>query len=168
MKKIRINLSVLFLVILFSCKENAKKYKHVIFKDHIIHKETIKNLHNSEKALLTMYLYAYANACDTTESPKCKILKLLNIENECDIKHINFLKKWFKNDYIFNLKLENCPVLASNSAIQNKFKEIIISRNIDTIFIQYQLLGMNNSQEKSWNINRRDTFLVKEKALIKM
>ncbi len=168
MKKLNFSLKLVFCIFFISCQNQPIKYKHVVYQNNKVNFKVLKTISNTEKALLTMYLFAYGNECSKKETAKCKILKNLNISNECNTAHINTLKKWFKKDYLFQLKLNNCPVLPNEAAIQNKFEYIKIIRNQDTITIQYNLKGMNNSQEKSWNFNRIDSYLIKNKMLIKL
>lgn len=159
--------SLLFLQI--SCKKESIKYEHKILINNQLNTELLANIKTPERALLSGYLFVYGNECDAiSDKMKCKILPELNILDECNKKHVNFLKQWFKNDVILSLKLQKCPVLPRKFAIQNKLKKIIIQRKNDTISITINVIGMNTSQEKNGNIEQTDTFIIKNNSFIKV
>ena len=64
-------------------------------------------------------------------------------------------------------KLKKCPNMPSNSAIQNSIDEIIIRSDNEIISIEYKIKGLNNIQEKSWNVHQTDSFLIKGFTLVK-
>ena len=153
----------------FSCS-SATDHKTVnILINEIVNENFVQEIDQAEKVLLESYLYAYGNECDgSTSKVKCKILALLGVKDECADQHLDFLEKWFKKDVIMSSKLQNCPVLPAKFAIQNKFKKITIEREADTIRISYILWGVNESQEKSWNIDQTDAYLLNENELTKI
>ena len=161
--------SVIFLMLfLISCKQKLKNYTHIILDKDSIYTSNIQTLKESEKALISGYLFAYGNECIANSNKnKCKILYELNINDECNNDHISFLKKWFKNDNLMQYKLRNCPNFPHNFAIQNSFDKIIINRN-DTLSIKYTVKGLNNSQEKSWNVSREDFYFIKNNTFLKL
>ena len=109
-----------------------------------------------EKALISGYLFAYANECITnSEKNKCKLLARLNIDNECSSNHINFLRGWFKNDNLMQYKLLNCPNLPHNFAVQNSIKKIVLKRASDTLSITLKASGMNTIQEKFGQLKKQ-------------
>ena len=161
---------LVFVVLLVCCSCVKQENKtSVILENEQINTEVIKSLSNSERALLSWYLYAYGNACEENSTKyKCQILKDLNIDDECDSEHLNNLLQWFSKDMLAPYKLKKCPNIASNSAIQNTFNKIILVKEGDTLSIDYNIMGMNNSQEKSWNFDGVDKYLVEKKTLIKI
>lgn len=161
---------LLFVILLvcYSCTKQENKTS-VILENEKINPEVIKSLDDSERALLSWYLYAYGNACeDNATKNKCKILKELNILDECNPEHLDNLLQWFSKDLLAPYKLKKCPNMPSNSAIQNAFKKIILTKKADALLIEYNIMGMNNSQEKSWNINTIDSYLIKDLTLVKI
>ncbi len=163
-------LLLLFLVTFqISCKEESKNYTYTILDKDSIHAVNIQFIDMPEKALISGYLFVYGNECiANSDKNKCKLLTALNIADECSTNHINFLKKWFKNDNIMQSKLRNCPNLPHNFAIQNSFDKITLNRKGDTLSIKYIVKGINNSQEKSWNVHREDFFLIKNNTFLKL
>ena len=152
----------------FSCNQKSIVYTHDIYVHNKLDVELLENIDDSEKALLLGYLFMYGNEClIKTDKIKCRILETLQIEDECDIANINFLKKWFKNDILMPLKLKKCPNLPHKSAIQNTIKQITTKRNSDTISITMAVVGMNTSQEKSWDIKQTESYIIKDNSFIK-
>ncbi len=162
--------TALFLVFFFiSCTSNKTKVAYIVLQDNVIDTDYLHQINEPEKALLTWYLYAYGNECDSTLSKrKCKILKELKIEDECNSKHLTFLLQWFSNDMMASYKLNKCPNLPIKSAIQNTFEEIIIYRNNDTLAINFTVKGLNNSQEKSWKNTQIDKYLITSRNFVKI
>lgn len=161
---------VFFFSFLFiSCSHDKRNYSEIILKNNKINKKFIEQLDEPEKALLSWYLYAYGNECDGESSKiKCDILQELNIDDECNPKHLNNLLQWFSNDMLAVYKLNKCPNITSESAIQNTFESIILSRNKNKLSIEITTKGLNTIQEKSWNKTQTDTYLIKNKTFIKI
>ncbi len=164
------NTYFLFLLLLFiSCKKKAIKYTQIVVDNNQVNTFFLKQLQAPEKALICGYLFAYGNECIAdSDNNKCKLLTALHVEDECSKAHLKFLKEWFKNDIIMQYKLRNCPNLPHNFAIQNTIDKIVLKRTGDTLNIQYAIKGMNNSQEKSWNIIREDNYLIQSNTLQKI
>ena len=151
-----------------SCIEQEKRTSIVLENDKI-YPEIIKSLDESERALLAWYLYAYGNACeDNSTKFKCQILNELSIDDECNPKHLSNLLQWFTHDLLAPSKLNNCPSIPSNSSIQNTFSRIILIKHRDTLSIEYNIRGLNNSQEKSWNFDEVDRFIIKKNTFEKI
>ena len=55
---------------------------------------------------------------------KSKILTILNLGYQSSDKHLNFLRKWFRNDPKSLSKLESCPLIPSGATVQNTFDKI--------------------------------------------
>ena len=160
---------ILFLVPFISCKEKPVSYTQTVLENDAVNTSFLKQVQAPEKALISGYLYAYGNECTTgSNKNKCNLLAALHIADECSKTHLEFLKKWFKNDVIMQYKLRNCPNLPHNFAIQNTIDKLVLKRRGDTISIQYAIKGINNSQEKSWNINREDRYLIQSNTLLKI
>lgn len=141
----------------------------IVLENEKINPEVIKSLDAPEQSLLSWYLYAYGNACSNNSSKiKCQILKELNVNDECSPDHLNKLLQWFAKDLLAPYKLKKCPNIPSNSAIQNTFHKVVIIRKGDTLSIDYHIMGMNNSQEKSWNFDAVDTYIIEGKHLVKL
>ena len=152
---------------LFACQNNS--YEITVVENNNINKEFLQKANNPEKALISMYLFAYGNECrKNTSSVKCEILKSLHIDNECNTKHVNFLKQWFATNKLMLIKLQNCPNLPHNFAIQNQIEKIGIIKQNDTLTIIFNVKGVNESQEKTWDITQEDNYIVKNKTLVKI
>ncbi len=159
----------LILFILSSCQEDSENYSVVILENEEINSEFLQTINEPEKALLCVYLFAYGNEClSNSTAAKCNILKELKIENECEEQHKTFLKKWFKKEILMKHKLQNCPNLPSNFAIQNTLEKIVLSRVSDTISITIKVKGINETQEKNWNIEQTNSYLINDSAFIKI
>ncbi len=160
---------ILFFLLLFSCNEEGMNYSETILENDEINTTFLHHIQAPEKALLSWYLYAYGNECGIGSSKKkCQLLKEMNIQDECDVDHLNNLLQWFSSDMLVVYKLNQCPNLPIKSAIQNTFERIVLIRKMDTLSIQYSIKGINNSQEKSWNINQIDSYVLKSNTLIKI
>lgn len=161
---------VIFLcLMLWSCTKQTETVKNVVFENGKINTTFINQIQDSEKALLAWYLYAYGNECvEGRDNIKCELLERLQIMDECAVDHIGFLKQWFAKDAMANFKLKNCPNMPVKSAIQNTFDKIVLMTKGDTLSIQYDIKGLNNSQEKSWNISQTDVYLIVESTLVKV
>ncbi|PKV51037.1 hypothetical protein ATE84_3106 [Aquimarina sp. MAR_2010_214] len=153
-------------VLLLACKQNTKEYSLVFVKNNEVQYSDLKTLDAPEKVLLSWYLYAYGNECNTNSlKVKCQLLKEMNINDECNPEHLNTLLQWFSGDMLVVYKLNRCPNMAVNSAIQNTIDDITLVRSSDTLSITIKVRGVNESQEKSWNIVQTETFLIKERNL---
>lgn len=161
-------LVILTIFTICSCTKHETKVS-IILENESINTEVIKSLDESEKALLSWYLFAYGNECNNNSLKiKCQILKDMNIENECDPNHLKRLLQWFSNDMLAVYKLNNCPNLPLKSGIQNSFDQIILRRKADSISIEYTIQGLNTLQEKSWNIAQTDSYLIRNKTFRKL
>ena len=159
MRFILILVSLLFL----SCQAEQNDYSLTILENGMIDSTFIKEIDEPGRMLLGWYLYAYGNECTVdSEKPKCQLLSLLSVDNECDTSYIGSLKQWFEGDVYRSIKLRDCPSLSVKGAIQNEFKDIALERSQDTLSISFRVDGMNNSQEKSWNVMRVEQFLILE------
>ncbi len=155
--------------LLFSCKKKDSKFTQVVLENNKINSTYLNQISVPEKALLSWYLYAYGNECDNSSTKiKCQLLKGLKIENECDPQHLSMLLQWFSNDMLAVYKLNKCPNLPIKSAIQNTFKQITLFRHKDTLSIKFSIIGLNTLQEKSWNIDQEDSYLIKNNTFIKI
>lgn len=160
-------LIVLFLVV--SCQKSIENYSVVILENETINSEFLKTINEPEKALLSWHLFAYGNECDDSSLKiKCKLLRDLGIEDECDSSHINNLLQWFSEDMLAIYKLRSCPNIAKESPIQNTFEFINLQRKSDTLSITYTVKGINSVQEKSWNTTRTDAYLIRNETFFKI
>ncbi len=152
---------ITFGLLLISCNSKPLQYSYVIVEDEEISIEFLQKINEEERALLSWYLFAYGNECvQDSDKTKCKLLALLNIDNECSADHISYLLKWFSANVLMQFKLYNCPNLPYSSAIQNTVEKMMIRRVTDTIFFTIKVRGLNESQEKSWNIEQTDKYII--------
>ncbi|NVK53150.1 MAG: hypothetical protein HWD85_09465 [Flavobacteriaceae bacterium] len=159
---------VLFLMIVQFIACNKKQYTIVVVDNEKVQADFIHKIDRAEKALITWYLYAYGNECTNSKpATKCELLKLLEINNECNTKHLQMLKQWLSKDILASYKLKKCPNLPHNSAIQNSIDKLILTRNNKALSISYKIKGLNNSQEKSWNIERTDHYIIENNTFLK-
>jgi len=155
--------------VFISCQKESVNYRHEILLNNKLDIELLKNSRTPEKALILGYLFVYGNECSgNSDKIKCTMLDALNIENECNNSNIDFLKQWFKKEIIVLLKLQKCPVLPVKFAIQNKIKKLVVERVQDTISITIKVKGMNTSQEKYWDIEQTESFLIENNTFIKI
>lgn len=118
---------------------------------------------------MAFYLYAYGNECaQDSEKIKCQLLNQLQIFDECDKSHIQFLEKWLGTNFLMNLKLKNCPQLPIKGAVKNTLEKILLNRNSDTISIIIKVKGLNELQEKYWDIEQKESFLILNNTLVKI
>jgi hypothetical protein len=66
------------------------------------------------------------------------------------------------------IKLQNCSNLPYNFAIQNQIEKIGIIKQNDTLTIIFNVKGVNESQEKTWDITQKNNYIVKNKTLVKI
>ena len=150
-----------------SCQN--KNYSVVILENGNVNSEFLQKINPPEKALLSWYLFANGNECDGESTKiKCKLLKELNIEDECNPDYLNNLLQWFSNDILAKYKLKECPNIKVDSHIQNKFVSISLERKGDIISINYHIMGINTAGEKSWNMKKNDSYRIRDNTFIKM
>lgn len=160
---------IILILLQFSCNNSTIDYTQTILENKTINTDFLNSIEAPEKALLSWYLFAYGNECiPQSEKVKCNLLKLLEIEDECSEAHISYLKKWFSSDVIIRMKLRKCPNLSYASVTQNSIKKIVLQRRSDTLSIIFKVSGMNTLQEKFWNIEQEEFFLIKRSELIKI
>lgn len=156
-------------LIFISCQNKNEDYAVVILEDGVINSEFLQTINPPGKALLSWYLFAYGNECDGgSKKIKCKLLKELKIEDECNPDHLNFLLQWFSHDMLAVYKLNSCPNINYDSVIQNKFSQISLERKGDVISIKYHVEGINSVQEKSWNMNKTGSYLIENNTFSKL
>jgi len=150
-----------------ACKHGTYKHEYIIANNDVVNKSFVDKLDVPERALLSWYLYAYGNECvENSSKVKCQILKELNIENECDPQHLSMMTQWFSADMLALYKLNKCPNISSKSAIQNSFEKIVLIKSADTLSIEFIVKGMNNSQEKSWNVAQTHSYLINDNTFV--
>ena len=161
---------LLFIGLLFlSCQNKKENYSEVILENGAINSKFLQNISPPEKALLGWYLFANGNQCDGTSTKiKCQLLKELNIDDECNPDHLNNLLQWFSNDMLAKYKLKSCPNIKVKSPIQNRFVYISLEKKGDILSINYHVMGLNTVAEKSWNMEKRDSYLISDNTFTKM
>ena len=165
MKKIIFLASILSL--LYSCGNHKMNYEYIIVNKGQIDEQALHSLNEAEKALLCAYLFINGNAClSDTKNLKCQVLKKIGIADECASEHIAWLKQWFQNDLIISSKLNHCPCLPPT--IRNSIQKIILSRRADTLSITFGVAGVNIAQEKNWEIEQKQKYIVNNYSFIKI
>ncbi len=161
----------LFLLVLvfFSCQSPAINYQVTVVDSLGINPLFPTQLDREGIALLEGYLYAYGNEClPNSHKNKCNILIQLGVDNECNTTYLKELTHWFENDPVMLYKLQNCPAIPANFAIDNSIDKLVLSRHQDTLAVDYLIKGQNNAQEKSWNIDRTDLYRIEDNHFIKI
>ncbi len=160
---------ILIVFLFISCQEKNDNYSVIILENGTVNSEFLQNINPPEKALLNWYLFANGNECDGKSTKiKCKLLQELNIKDECDPEHLNNLLQWFSNDMLAKYKLKSCPNIKVDSPIQNKFVYISLEREDDILSINYHVMGLNTVGEKSWNMKKKGTYLLKDHTFTKI
>jgi len=85
------------------------------------------------------------------------MLELLDIKNECSQEQIDFLQNSFEVDVLMKVKLQKYPIIPFKGAIQNTIEKIALKRNNTSLNILIKVKGMNQMQEKMWNIEQNET-----------
>ncbi len=148
----------LFLLLLLSVACTREKH-FVIVDESGIHPSALTQLDADEHHLLEGYLYLYGNACQGEKpSVKCRILQELHVRDECNPAYRKALEETFALVPVMKYKFSNCPVLKEDAAIQNHFIRIEMTRRRDRHVFSYAIQGINQAQEKTWNISGKDTF----------
>ena len=162
--------TLISIFLMYSCATKEYNSHHIVVQNNYVNIPEINKMDVPAKILLSWYLFAYGNECySSSNSVKCKILKELNIPDECHLSNIKKLNKWLSNDKLIQFKLKkNCPLLPTKGAIQNKIIDIVINRKMDTFNITFKANGLNNIQEKTWNIEQSDFYVLKGKSLVKI
>lgn len=138
-----------------------------------INKEYSKNISEPEKAALGFVASFIGSECDWDGEPNakydnlsCKINTALNIGYQCSEEHLNFLRKWFKNDKKQLERLKDCSAVPFTASVQNTFDYINVVTKGDTIKITFKANGINMRSEKSWSYKEEDTFVLKKDNLV--
>lgn len=124
-----------------------------------------KTISDPEKAAIAYIATFVGNDCmwdgdatDDRSNLKCRILSALNLGYQCSDTHLNYLRKWFKNDTIVLEQLNDCPTIPYTATIQSTFEDIDIRTTKNKIWISYTATGLNMRDGSSWKENRIDEF----------
>lgn len=99
---------ILISFLFLSCQSEQKDYSFTILENETIDSAFVKEIDEPGHMLLD----AYGNECNAeSEKPKCQLLNLLGVDNECDTVYIEALKQWFEGDVYRSIKLKFCPIL---------------------------------------------------------
>ena len=160
----------IILTITFISCNNEINYSEVVLDNNNVNKLYLENIQLPERALLSWYLYAYGNECtDDSDKNKCILLETLKIKNECSVDHINFLNKWLSANKLISYKLKKkCPILPVKGSIKNKIDYLKLTRISDTLSILIKVKGMNNAEEKTWDIEQEDAYRIDGNTLVKI
>ncbi len=139
----------------------------------VINDEYIKNISEPEKAALGYAAVFIENECEwdgnmaeNRGNLKCKILPALNLGYQCSNTHLEFLKRWFRNNETVLKELERCPTKPDGATEQNTFDEINIDINENNITVFFNGSGYNLRESETWNWTEKHYFEFKENELI--
>lgn len=125
----------------------------------------IKTLTDQQRAALGYIATDVSNECywdgdkKADESNlKCKLLSALNLGYQCSDKHLSFLKKWFSEDHKVLERLQYCQKTESSAKIQDRFSEIKMITDKDTIKIIYSAIGEDSEKQKTWRWQEESTY----------
>lgn len=125
----------------------------------------IKTLTDPQRAALGYIATDVSNECywdgakKADESNlKCKFLSALNLGYQCSETHLNFLKKWFKEDAKVLGRLQYCNKTESSAKIHDHFTEIKMITTTDTIKIIYSAVGEDQEKQKTWSWQEESTY----------
>ena len=140
----------------------------IVLNDHYI-----RSISEPEKAVLTYIATFIGNECEwdghaseTRSNLKCKILNALDLGYQCSPYHLDFLRKWFRNNKVILKELENCPTTPDGATIQDTFDEINLEIKGNQITIFFKASGINMREASSWNWTEKQHFEFKENELI--
>ncbi len=152
-----------------SCSDFPKSVDVALLDNGRIDLDYLSIIGEEEKILISWYLFAYGNECaGMSTDPKCRILKTMGVDDECNPKHISKLLQWFSKDMLAVYKLQKCPLLPKDGAIQNKIEKITIGHHGDTLTMTIQVKGFNSVQEKYWDILLTDQYIIRGGSFTKI
>ena len=130
-----------------------------------INEKYCKTISDPEKAAIAYVATFVGNDCmwdgdakDDRSNLKCRILSALNLGYQCSDTHLNYLRKWFKNDTFALEQLVDCPTIPYTATIQSTFEDIDVRTTKNKIWISYIATGLNMRDGSSWREYRIDEF----------
>lgn len=125
----------------------------------------IKTLTDQQRAALGYIATDVSNECywdgnkKADESNlKCTFLSALNLGYQCSETHLNFLKKWFKEDTKVLERLQYCNKTESSAKVKDHFIEVKMITTKDTIKILYSAIGEDLEQQRVWRWQEESTY----------
>jgi hypothetical protein len=133
--------------------ENATREGSELF----LNNEYLASISESEKAALAYVATFVGNDCDWEGEAKpdrsnlrCKLISALELGCQCSATHLNFLRRWFRNDSNALERLNDCPTIPFTATKQTTFDKINISSSKNNIVVYFEASGINTREEKSW------------------
>ncbi len=136
-----------------------------------VNNEYCKTISEAEKAAIGFVAFSKVSDQDWQGNPDDEILNskintALNLGDQCSTKHLNFLKKWFKNDKKSLDILQDCLKIPFTASFQESLENIYIKTKGDTIKITSKVLGYNIHGNDGWDFIQEDTFILKKDNLV--
>lgn len=147
----------------------ADKYDKALkdtFHSIFIDEDFCKTITDPEKAALGYVATYIGSECqwdgeanEDRSNLKCKILTALNLGYQCSDRHIEFLKKWFKNDKkVLDELKDNCPTIPFTASSQETFGDIILTVKDNQIAVWFSVSGVNMPMGATWDYSETDYF----------
>lgn len=116
-----------------------------------LNEDYFSKISDAEKAVIAYYATFHGNECwwdddkpkDDRSNLNCKIITALNLGYQCSDTHLDFLKKWFRNEPKLLAELDYCPTIPNTSTLQDSFEEIYIERSTDYFTIRFNICAVN-------------------------
>lgn len=116
-----------------------------------LNEDYFSKISDAEKAVIAYYATFHGNECwwdgdkpkDDRSNLNCKIISALNLGYQCSDTHLDFLRKWFRNEPKLLAELDYCPTLPNTSTLQDSFEEIYIERSTDYFTIRFNICAVN-------------------------
>lgn len=129
--------------------------------DHLnkikLNTDYLKSVSEPEKAVLAYVACFVGNECEwdgerneKANNLNCKIISSLNLGYQCSDKHLDYIRRWFKNDLNVLKDLENCSITPDGATVQSTFKEINVEVNEQKIIVLFKATGLNLKEQKTW------------------
>ncbi|WP_270087206.1 hypothetical protein [Sphingobacterium sp. SYP-B4668] len=139
----------------------------------VIDDKVVASLSEAQRAAVGYIATFIGNECswdgpyrDDRSNLKCRILTALKLGYQCSAQHLDFLRKWFKQDQTVLSELENCPTIPDGATIQDTFEEIILKQDGNQIIISVKVTGYNMREGKSWHWSEIDYFQVQGNTIV--
>jgi hypothetical protein len=135
------------------------------FNTIVINDELCKNLTDPERAALGFVVTFIGSECqwdgeakDDLSNLKCKTLTALDLGYQCSNQHLDFLRKWFKNDSKSLEILKDCPTVPYTANSQNTFDFINLKVIDNVILVEFSASGINMRMGENWEWTETDYF----------
>ena len=132
----------------------------------------IKNISEPEKAVLAYVASFVGNECewdgDRNEDGghlNCKITSSLHLGYQCSAEHLDFIRRWFKNDLTVLKDIESCSQIPDGATVQTTFNEINVAVKNQNIIVFFKATGMDMREEKTWDWTEKLYFEFKNNEL---